>query len=88
MLNKETILTDLPAVSQAQCYNRQDVEVLFQCGKDAVDNWIKAGLLKGIKTGNKLVFPQFELIRFQHEMLGKDISNILQVEKVRKSLIE
>lgn len=74
-MKKESIVMSFPEPSRVQCYTREDLEVLFQCGKDPVAMWIDAGLIRGIKSGLRQVFPEFEVLRFQQEMLGKDISN-------------
>lgn len=78
-MKKEPVLLSYPEPSRVQCYSREDLEILFRCGRDTVTNWIDAGLIVGIKTGRTLVFPEFEVLRFQHDMLGKDISTLYMV---------
>ena len=77
--HKPSIMDGMSAISKAQCYSITDMETLFQCSRRSIENWMTAGLIRGIKTGKKIVFPQSEVLRFQEEMLGKDISSLASI---------
>ena len=74
------------AESRVKCYSKKELEEIFQCSHVPIDGWIQEGLIRGIKSGNTLVFPVFEIIRFQRAMLGKDISNKVKAMNVARSL--
>lgn len=59
-----------------QTYSADEVASLMKCHRNRVNDWMKVGLLRGIKTGKGTVFTFWELKRFQEEMAGKDISNL------------
>ena len=67
---------------------REEVAGAIGSTVEKVDTLRRAGLLRAIKTGNRWVYPQEELRRFQTEMLGQDLSNadhaVMAAERFRE----
>lgn len=59
-----------------QTYTAEQLGELMHASPRLVRDWETAGLIKGIKSGKSTVYTTREILRFQAECIGKDISNL------------
>lgn len=68
-----------------QTYTTEELAQMMHCHRDRVDEWRTCGLIQGIKSGKGYVYPAFEVVRFQKDNLGKDLSNLKAIKDGMKN---
>ena len=59
----------------------EDVANITNVHRDTVAKWINIGVINPIRTGKCYMFSQREILRFQDEYIGLDVSNEVNAKK-------
>lgn len=68
-------------VDSLKMYSVEDLASLFQTTNHTILEMKDIGIIKPIKIGKRFMFSQSELIRFQNEYIGMDLSNKIEMQK-------